>query len=425
MANSLATTMLRWVGVPAGVPLIRRQPGDMPIRGPVAVGNTPGSRLGGVISATSQAAGVRIAAGRDRPAALIFDATGLKSATGLAAVYEFVHANIRNLTSGARIVVLGDVPAQAATVGAATAAQALEGFTRSLGKEMRGGGTVQLLRVADGAEDAVESPLRFLLSARSAYMSGQVIEVDPAVGSPGPVDWAAPCRGKTAAVTGAARGIGAAIADVLERDGARVLRIDLSARPGDWMGVDITRPEAPERIVSRLRADFGGVDIFVHNAGITRDAAIAGMSRADWDAVLDVNLGAVERVTDALLAPESVLNDGGAIVCLSSIGGIAGNRGQTNYGASKAGIIGLVRALAPRLADRAVRVNAVAPGFIETDMTARMPFLVREAGRRMNSLAQAGLPVDVAETVAWLAAPATAGVTGQVVRVCGQSLLGA
>ncbi|WP_241563094.1 SDR family oxidoreductase, partial [Streptomyces sp. E1N211] len=110
----------------------------------------------------------------------------------------------------------------------------------------------------------------------------------------------------------------------------------------------------------------------------------------------------------------------------ASIAGIAGNAGQTNYGASKAGVTGFVRALAPRaLAGHGVTVNAVAPGFIETKMTAAVPLFIREAGRRMNSLAQGGLPVDVAETAAWFAHPGSGAVNGQVVRVCGQSLLGA
>ena len=143
-----------------------------------------------------------------------------------------------------------------------------------------------------------------------------------------------------------------------------------------------------------------------------------------WDAVLDVNLSAQERLNDALLIGD-LLGDGGRIVTVSSIGGIAGNRGQTNYGASKAGVIGIVETLAPELAQRGATINAVAPGFIETQMTAAMPLFVREGGRRMNSLAQGGLPIDVAETIAWFASPASGGVNGNVVRVCGQSLIGA
>ena len=173
-----------------------------------------------------------------------------------------------------------------------------------------------------------------------------------------------------------------------------------------------------------MRERHGGVDIVVHNAGITRDKTLGRMSEDQWDAVLGVNLISQERLTAALLDADA-LRPGGRIVCVSSISGIAGNRGQTNYGASKAGVIGLVEALAPELAKRQGSINAVAPGFIETRMTAAMPVGTREAGRRMNSLSQGGRPVDVAETVAWFASPGSGGVNGTVVRVCGQSLIGA
>ena len=162
----------------------------------------------------------------------------------------------------------------------------------------------------------------------------------------------------------------------------------------------------------------------IHNAGVTRDRTLARMSEAEWDLVLAINLTAQERINEALL-DGGVLREGGRIVTVSSIGGIAGNRGQTNYGASKAGVIGIVETLAPVLAEHGQTINAVAPGFIETKMTAAMPLGTREAGRRMNSVAQGGLPVDVAETIAWLASPASGGVNGNVVRVCGQSLIGA
>jgi 3-oxoacyl-[acyl-carrier protein] reductase len=148
------------------------------------------------------------------------------------------------------------------------------------------------------------------------------------------------------------------------------------------------------------------------------------MDEARWDSVLAVNLTGPERINDALLEA-GVLRDGGRIVGVSSIAGIAGNRGQTNYATSKAGVIGLVQSSAPVLAPRGITINAVAPGFIETAMTARMPVMLREAGRRMNSLSQGGLPVDVAETIAWFASPGSGTITGNVVRVCGQSLLGA
>jgi 3-oxoacyl-[acyl-carrier protein] reductase len=188
---------------------------------------------------------------------------------------------------------------------------------------------------------------------------------------------------------------------------------------GRALALDITHEDAPATLAAHLR---DGVDVIVHNAGITRDRTLARMSADEWRSVLAVNLASVERLNAAVL---EVMRDGGRIVCVSSVSGIAGNRGQANYATSKAGVIGVVDALAPELPKRQATINAVAPGFIETRMTAAMPLATREAGRRMNSLAQGGLPVDVAETIAWLASPGSAGVNGNVVRVCGQSLIGA
>jgi 3-oxoacyl-[acyl-carrier protein] reductase len=263
-------------------------------------------------------------------------------------------------------------------------------------------------------------------------VSGQVIHVGPAAVTT-PASWVRPLEGKVALVTGAARGIGEAIAHVLARDGAHVICLDvpaagepLSAVANDVRGtalqLDLTADDAPQRLADHVKERHGRVDIVVHNAGITRDKTIARMSEDRWDSVLDINLSSQERVNEALA---DLLPAGGRIVAVSSVSGIAGNRGQTNYGTSKAGVIGLVRSNAPVLAANGVTINAVAPGFIETRMTAAMPMMIREAGRRMNSMSQGGQPVDVAETIAWLASPGSAGVTGNVVRVCGQSLLGA
>jgi 3-oxoacyl-[acyl-carrier protein] reductase len=288
--------------------------------------------------------------------------------------------------------------------------------------------------VAPGAEDAIESTPRFLLSARSAYVSGQVIRIGPATVGP-PVSWESPLANKVALVTGAARGIGAAIAEVLTRDGAHVVCLDVPAA-GDTLStvanelsgtafqLDLTAPDAPERLAEHLQARHGAIDIAVHNAGITRDRTLAKMSPDEWDSVLDVNLSSQERINDTLLG-QGVIREGGRLVGVASIAGLAGNRGQTNYATSKAGVVGLVQSMAPDLAARGVTINAVAPGFIESAMTAKMPMLLRETGRRLNSMAQGGLPVDVAEAVAFFANPASAGVTGNVLRVCGQSLLGA
>jgi 3-oxoacyl-[acyl-carrier protein] reductase len=373
--------------------------------------------------------GLPLTASAEKPAAVVLDATGVRDVEGLAEVHAALHPVVRSVADSGRVVVLG-APLDPADHHQAAAQQALEGFTRSLGKEIGRGRTVNLVRLTDAP--ATESTLRFLLSPKSAYVSGQVIEV--AAGDvTAPDDWDRPLAGRTALVTGAARGIGEAVAETLARDGARVVVLDVPQAEeealrvaerlgGTALALDITSADAGERIAAALP---GGLDVLVHNAGITRDRRLVNMPADRWGSVLDVNLASVLRTTDALLAA-GTLQRGGRIVATSSIAGLAGNAGQTNYGAGKAGIVGLVRSLAPRaLAEHGVTVNAVAPGFIETKMTAAIPLFIREAGRRMNSLAQGGLPVDVAETTAWLAHPASGAVNGQVVRVCGQSLLGA
>jgi 3-oxoacyl-[acyl-carrier protein] reductase len=250
-----------------------------------------------------------------------------------------------------------------------------------------------------------------------------------------PEDWDKPLAGKAAVVTGASRGIGESIAETLARDGAEVVCLDVPAQgeeltevanriEGTALQLDITADDAPATLAEHLRERHEGVDIVVHNAGVTRDKTLGKMDDERWDMVLGINIEAPLRINETLL-DDGVLRQGGRIVGVSSVSGIAGNRGQVNYGTSKAGVIGMVDAFAPLVASRPATVNAVAPGFIETQMTAAMPLATREAGRRMNSLSQGGLPVDVAETVAWLANPGSAGVNGNVVRVCGQALIGA
>lgn len=368
-------------------------------------------------------------AGSGRAAAVVLDATGVRDVEALAEVHAALQPVVRSVAPSGRVVVLG-APLDPADHHQAAAQQALEGFTRSLGKEIGRGRTVNLVRLTDAG--AAESTLRFLLSPKSAYVSGQVIEV----GAPqetAPPDADRPLTGRTALVTGAARGIGEAVAETLARDGARVVVLDVpqagqdARRVAERLGgtallLDMTSADAGARIAEALP---DGLDLLIHNAGITRDRRLVNMPSERWISVLEVNLASVLRTTDALLK-DGTLKRGGRIVATASIAGLAGNAGQTNYGASKAGVVGLVRSLAPRaLEEHGVTVNAVAPGFIETKMTAAVPLFIREAGRRMNSLAQGGLPVDVAETTAWLAHPASGAVNGQVVRVCGQSLLGA
>ncbi|WP_159426377.1 SDR family oxidoreductase, partial [Mycolicibacterium vaccae] len=194
---------------------------------------------------------------------------------------------------------------------------------------------------------------------------------------------------------------------------------------GTALTLDVTADDAVDRIAEHVRQHHDGtLDILVNNAGITRDKLLANMDEARWDSVIAVNLIAPLRLSEGLV-DSGLIGDGGRIIGLSSMAGIAGNRGQTNYAATKAGMIGLTDALAPRLAEKNITINAVAPGFIETKMTDAIPLATREIGRRLNSLFQGGKPVDVAEAIAYFASPASNAVTGNTIRVCGQAMLGA
>ncbi|MEA2444514.1 MAG: 3-oxoacyl-[acyl-carrier protein] reductase [Thermoleophilales bacterium] len=429
------------VGLPTAAPLRRYEPGQALVDGAALVDGSPGARLIPTVERVLAGAGVELATHHtpddedERFGALIFDASGIESTERLREVYDFFHPTIRKVAASGRLIVLGTPPEQSASRRQAVTQRALEGFTRSIGKEVGGkGATVQLVYVAPGAEGNLESTLRFLASAKSAFVSGQVVRIG--AGESGTVgDWEKPSAGRVAVVTGASRGIGASIARTLARDGAHVICLDVPAQGedladianeigGEAIQMDITDDAAPATLVEYLRERHGGVDVVVHNAGITRDKTLARMDEGQWDAVLAVNLTAQERINDGLLQDDS-LREQGRIVSVSSFSGLAGNRGQANYATTKAGVIGTVESLAPLLAERKATINAVAPGFIETQMTAAMPAATREAGRRMNSLAQGGLPVDVAETIAWFASPASGGVNGNVVRVCGQGLIGA
>ncbi|MDQ6834662.1 MAG: 3-oxoacyl-ACP reductase [Actinomycetota bacterium] len=449
------------VGLPNAPRLVRHRPGQPVIDGPVLLGAAPDSRLAGSVTeilASVQAEAMtpmdeqlRTAAaeaklnagiwnpeagGEQRFRALIFDATGIRSSGQLEAAWAFLHPSIRGVTANGRVIILGTPPEDCSAPPEAIAQRALEGLERAIGKEVRKGATSQLVYVRPGAERELESTLRFFLSPKSAFVSGQVVRIaEPVAGAAGPPDWERPLAAKTALVTGAARGIGAAIAQVLARDGAHVVGLDIPAMSqeltagmaeigGSVLTADITEDSAPAAIANHLLEFHQGVDVVVHNAGVTRDKTLGRMSQERWNTVMAINLTAPQRIDKELFERQAV-RENGRIVCVSSISGIAGNAGQTNYSTSKAGVIGIVQEFAPQLRERGVTINAVAPGFIETQMTAAMPLAVREAGRRMNSLSQGGLPVDVAETVAWYASPGSGGVTGNVVRVCGQSLIGA
>ncbi len=436
-ASPIGKILVKNLGLPNPVKLDRWKEGAPVVDGTVVVGGH--GRLRSSLTATLDRLGVaHVSTGTEgeKYKGLVFDATGITSPTELVALQEFFTPLLRSLRNSARVIVLGTCPEEAASSEERIAQRALEGFTRSLGKEIGKGTCVNLVYVAPGAEDAIESTLAFFLSPKSAYVSGQVTRI----GATGTVDAepitdpAKPLTGKLAIVTGASRGIGEQIARVLHRDGATVLGIDvpqaasalknlMAELDGDYLTLDITGKDAPQRIAQHVKTKFGGVDAVVHNAGITRDKKLANMSADRWESVIAVNLTAPERITDELLS-QDLIRDNGRIVAVASIAGIAGNLGQTNYAASKAGVIGFVDSLAPQL-ENGITVNAVAPGFIITQMTAAVPFATREIGQRLNAMSQGGLPVDVAEAIAWYLSPGSTAVNGNTVRVCGQMMLGA
>ena len=344
---------------------------------------------------------------------------------------------LRSLMPSGRVVTISRGATAQDSPAVAAARQGVDGALRSLAKELRAGATGNGIVLSDGVElsaPSVLAALRFFVSARSAFVDGQLLTVSSTAGTV-PASWDRPLDGRVAVVTGAARGIGAAIARTLARDGARVVAVDVPAAGeslaavaneirGTALQLDITTADAGARIIDHAVSRHGGLDIVVHNAGITRDRLLANMSPAQWESVLAVNIAAQLAINDELLASPAFTHEP-RIVSLASTSGIAGNRGQTNYAASKGGVIGMVRATGPLLAGAGGTANAVAPGFIETEMTSRIPFATREVARRLNSLQQAGQPVDVAEAIAFLASPAAGGINGAVVRVCGQNLVGA
>ena len=237
--------------------------------------------------------------------------------------------------------------------------------------------------------------------------------------------------GKTALVTGAARGIGFAVAARLIERGAAVAVVDVDepaaqraaedlGRRGRAIGIgaDVSDAKQVAAAIARAETELGPIDILVNNAGLTRDGLLVRMNEADWDLVLDVNLKGPYLATK-LVAQGMMKRRSGRIINVSSVVGLVGNRGQANYASSKAGLIGFTKAVAKELASRNVLVNAVAPGFIDTDMTKKLPEAARTALMEQIPLGRLGSPDDVSAAVVFLASDLAGYITGQVLVVDG------
>lgn len=438
VSRGLGRDVAKKLGLPQPAILRRYEPGQPLITGPVLVqGNTAGADALAASLLSWDLDVRRHAVPREKLGAIVLVLDELDRPDDLESPVLAAAASLRDLAQSGRVITLSRPAANSATPSQAAARQGVDGFLRSLAMELRAGATGNGILLADGVTTTSPSALaavRFLLSGRSAYVDGQFLAVTSTEGTL-PADFGKPLAGKVAVVTGAARGIGAAIARTLHRDGATVVLVDIPAAGdhlaavanevhGTALQLDISREDAGQRIIEHAVQRHGRLDILIHNAGITRDKLLANMDHGRWSAVINVNIAAQLQINEALLASEH-FRDSPRIVSLASTSGIAGNRGQTNYAASKGGVMGMVRASAPLLSERGGTINAVAPGFIETDMTAKVPLALREAGRRLNSLRQGGQPTDVAEAIAFLASDAAGGINGGVLRVCGQYMVGA
>ena len=438
-ANSkLGQSIVSVLGLPKPPRLIREDSNNPHyLSGNLLCGTTTGALYSTQINQSLGATEVDFVSEEAESCHLVFDASGIRSTDQTTEIYQFFHNNLAKLPRCGRVVIIGQQPSNIDNVEHAIAQRGLVGFMKSVAKEIgRKGATANLIYLNGFGHKGLAAPLRFLLSAGCAYTNGQVITLTTPVTDIMPEHhWQHPLNGKSVVVTGAARGIGLAMSQVLARDGAKVIGVDvpqskeqlekaMSELDGIALALDITAEDAPQRLIDCCAQQEEKLQAVVHNAGITRDKMLSRMTEQQWQLLVDINIGSIQRINQAFLATQ-MLDQGGRIVGVASISGIAGNLGQSNYAYSKSAVIGMVDSMAPICAKRGITINAVAPGFIETKMTAAIPFATRQFGRRLCSLSQGGLPEDVAEVVAFYLSPQASGVNGNTIRVCGQNLMGA
>lgn len=363
--------------------------------------------------------------------ALIFDATAFDELEDLDDLYTYFHQNIKKLERNGRMIIIDRYSSKNEIIHAA-----IVGVVKSLAKEIGPkGSTANLITIASEkdtiAAETIIGSIYFLLSDKSSFITGQTFFHN--LSNTKNNIFENLLENKIALVTGAARGIGAETAVSLAREGAKVILVDVpqastelnalaSKINGIALPLDITASDVLQKIQEQA-ANLGGIDILVNNAGIIRDKTIANMTFEQWQKVLQVNLQAVINITEGLL--KSGLNKGASIVALSSINGIAGAPGQTNYAATKSAVIAYMSQVSKNNSAKNITANAIAPGFIETPMTEKLPFFVAEGGRRLSSLRQAGLPFDIAESITFLVSPLGKNISGSVLRVCGGNFIGA
>ena len=360
----------------------------------------------------------------------IIDGREVRDQAELKKFFTALQTGIKQLKGNGKVLIYSLQPDTLKHVAHATYQRSLEGITRSLAKELGAkGSTVNLLRLPEGKEPSdYEIPQQFFVSGRSAFITAQTIDLNRMTSQTGNLE------GKICVVTGGAGGIGSATVMRLASEGATIVIADMPQMEArakvllndkiSFLAADLTDEASRLQLLQDIKEKYGRIDVLVNNAGITRDKTLKNMPENYWDQVISINLSAVIALTEKALAM-GLISEGGRIISTSSISGIAGNFGQTNYTATKAALIGYSAKRAESLAAKGITINAIAPGYIETDMVKTMPLMTRIFAERLTSLAQAGKPEDIAEAMAFLAHPGAESVNGQVLRVCGGSFLGA